>query len=102
MNTAISSPEVIAPVDETANGENQSSVGSIAPGPAVPGNTRTRATTAKAARVTISAVSSPRCGRGVPPLPITQKTGQIADPQTPDPGTPRNHRAVPPEHKEPV
>jgi hypothetical protein len=72
MKTASSTPEVSALVESIANGENHESSGLTAPGGAVPAQTRTSATTAKIASVTISAVSSHCCVLAFSSMPMTQ------------------------------
>src|SRR6478736_1862654 len=68
-------PDVSAPPEPTANGENQSSDGVAAPSPRP---TRTSATTANAASVTISAASSQRCVRALTSTPMTHTAVMIA------------------------
>src|SRR3954470_6381733 len=80
MKIATSRPDVIAPTEPTANGENQESAGVAAPSP---NPTRTSATTANAASVTISAASSQRCVRALTSTPITQTPVMIAIQTTP-------------------
>ena len=72
MKMPISSPAVSAPIDPTANGLNHDSDGWIDPRIPWPVKTRPSATTAKTARVAISAVSSQRCVRALTSMPITQ------------------------------
>src|ERR1700754_3234105 len=80
MKIATSSPEVSAPTEPTANGENHDSDGVAAPSPSP---TRTSATAANAASVTISAASSQRCVRALTSTPITQTPVMIAIQTTP-------------------
>src|SRR5919112_3454411 len=72
MKTASSTPDTSAPDESIANGENHESSGEIEPAGPSPAATRTSATTAKIASVTISAVSSQRCVRALSSMPITQ------------------------------
>src|SRR5919201_5733507 len=83
MNTPMSRPEVSAPTESIANGENHDSDGSADPEGPSPVHTRTSATTAKADRVAISDVSSQRCVRALTSMPITQITVITAIQATP-------------------
>src|SRR3954471_13194091 len=83
MNTASRTPETSASVESIAKGENQDSCGLTEPDGASPAQTRTRATTAKSASATISAVRSQRCVRALSSMPITQMYVMTAIQTTP-------------------
>src|ERR1044072_2916895 len=83
MKTASSIPAEIS-LRLRLNGLSQEKLGSIEPAGAPPAYTLTSATTAKAARVTISAASSPIWVRAESSLPISTiaVTTQIQTPPT--------------------
>ena len=78
---------VSALTDPIPNGENHDSDGWTAPAGASPAQTRTSATTANSASVTISAVSSQRCVRALSSMPTTQTAVITAIHTTPTPVT---------------